>query len=203
MQVKNDGAPARRLSPLRRRNRQALLHAAQVMLTEGIAPSLTEAADRAEVSRATAYRYFSSSEQLQNEAALDAIASGIPGALARSKAETSSDVRDKVADLVMRVETMVRENEAAFRAMLRLSLDPAGGSRGARRIGWIETCLDGADIPEANRSPVTRALALLCGIETRIVLKDVCGLSDEEARETLVWAAQALVAQAMEGESSK
>jgi len=202
MQVKNDTAPARRLSPLRRRNRQALLHAAQAILDEGRTPTLTEAADRAEVSRATAYRYFSSSEQLQNEAALDAIAANIPDALAHST-KTWSDARKKVEELVMRVEAMVRENEVAFRAMLRLSLEPTGGSRGGRRIGWIEACLDGVDMPEANRPHLTRALALLCGIEARIVLKDVCGLNDEEARETLAWAAKTLVAKAMEGEGTR
>lgn len=194
MQAKKSAAGA--LSPLRRRNRQALLDAAQALLAQGRAPTLAEAADLAEISRATAYRYFSSSEQLQNEAALDAIAKAIPEGLAGGS-DGAADATRAVRDLVLRVEAMVRENEPAFRTMLRHSLEVEGGSRGARRVGWIEACLAGTDLPPAERARLVPALALLCGIEARVVLKDVCGLDDEAARETLSWAAQALLARAL------
>lgn len=38
------------------------------------------------------------------------------------------------------------------------------------------------------------ALSLLTGIETIVVLKDVCGLDAADARETTLWAAKTLLA---------
>jgi len=196
MQEKKRATSGAALSPLRRRNRLALLDAAQAMLDEGLTPTLAEVADRAEISRATAYRYFSSAEQLLNEAALDTVAKAIPDRIARIPRDGVEHAETAIRDLVAGVEEMVRENEPAFRTMLRLSLEAGEGSRGGRRIGWIDACLTGANIPEPARARLTGALALLCGIEARIVLKDVCGLDDKDARETLLFAAEALVAAA-------
>jgi hypothetical protein len=52
------------------RTRAALLQAATDLFREGRSPSMPEAADRALVSVATAYRYFSSAEDLWWEATL-------------------------------------------------------------------------------------------------------------------------------------
>jgi AcrR family transcriptional regulator len=182
--------PAAKMSPLRRRNRQALLDAAAVLMDEGIVPTIADAADRAEISRATAYRYFSSPEHLQNEAALDAIAKRID-ALPLEALEDAS-VEDAVASLIGRVHQMSLDHEVAFRTMLRLSLDPAGGSRGGRRMGWIGALLDRAGVPEDIKMRAVPALSLLCGIEAHIVLSDVCGLKPDAARNTLDWAARVL-----------
>lgn len=186
---------AAKLSPLRRRNRQALLNAAAELMQEGIVPTIADAADRAEISRATAYRYFPSPEQLQNEAALDAIAKRI-GTLA-DHTEAGSSIEDTVETLVLKIYDMVLENELAFRTMLRHSLDPNGGGRGGRRQGWIEKVLDASGVSVAVRQRAVPALAILCGIEARIVLADVCGLADDEGRKTLAWAARALASAAI------
>ncbi|WP_372421700.1 hypothetical protein [Salinarimonas chemoclinalis] len=203
MQAKKSVSAQGGLSPLRRRNRQALIDAAQAFLAEGRTPTLSEAADRAEISRATAYRYFSTSEQLQNEAALDAVAKAIPHGIqtggGRGRGERQGDGVGAVLALVDRIEAMVRVHEPAFRTMLRLSLEAETGSRAGRRVGWIDACLDGSPVPEPVRARLIPALALLCGIEARIVMKDVCGLDDEAARETILWATQALLAHAFPG----
>ena len=183
------------LSPQRRRNRQALLDAAQALMAEGRTPSVTDAADRADISRATAYRYFSSPEQLQNEAALDLIARRLEGFSA--EAATGGGVEDAAASLVRQVHEMSMENEAAFRTMLRLSLEAAPQRRGARRLGWIGVLLADTRLEPETRRRLTQALSILCGIEAQVVLKDVCGASDREARKTLQWAARALVRQAL------
>jgi hypothetical protein len=41
------------------------------------------------------------------------------------------------------------------------------------------------------------ALSLCVGIEADVTLRDVCGLSAEEARRTKLWAAQALLGAAI------
>jgi hypothetical protein len=49
--------------------------------------------------------------------------------------------------------------------------------------------------PERRR--LVAALALLTGIETSVVLEDVCGLGADEAGDVARWAARALVRQAL------
>ncbi len=58
----------------RRRTRKDLLRAAAELLREGARPTLAEVAERAMLSRATAYRYFSSIEALLAEAPIDGVA---------------------------------------------------------------------------------------------------------------------------------
>lgn len=188
--------PAAKMSPLRRRNRQALLDAAAMLMDEGIVPTIADAADRAEISRATAYRYFSSPEHLQNEAALDAIAKRI-NALPLEAAKDAS-TEDAVAYLIGQVHQMSLDHEVAFRTMLRLSLDPSGGSRGGRRMGWVGTLLDRSNLPDNVKARAIPALSILCGIEAHIVLNDVCGLKPDAARRTLDWAARAMTKAALD-----
>src|SRR4051794_31071304 len=46
------------------RTREALIRATRTFLTEGVIPTVEEAADAAEVSRTTAYRYFANQRAL-------------------------------------------------------------------------------------------------------------------------------------------
>ena len=52
----------------KRRTRRALLEAAMSLYEQGVDPTFGQVAERAMVSRATAYRYFSSVEALISEA---------------------------------------------------------------------------------------------------------------------------------------
>ena len=46
------------------RTRAALLDAARALLAEGVSPTVEQAADRAAISRTTAYRYFANQRAL-------------------------------------------------------------------------------------------------------------------------------------------
>jgi hypothetical protein len=93
-------------------------------------------------------------------------------------------------------------NEAAFRTMLRLSVEPAEQAsaaarrRAGRRLAWAALALEPlADrLEPAAQQRLVAALALLMGIETLVVLKDVCGLDEAAAEEVVRWAAQTLLA---------
>ena len=52
------------------------------------------------------------------------------------------------------------------------------------------------DLPDDQARRLIRALSLTFGIEAMVVLKDIWGLSDEEAQKTALWAAQAMIAAA-------
>ncbi|HSN54636.1 MAG TPA: TetR/AcrR family transcriptional regulator [Candidatus Sulfomarinibacteraceae bacterium] len=188
------------------RTRRALLTAARQVLEEGRTPTLADAAERALVSRATAYRYFSSQEALLEELQLDLdvpdeevlFGSEAPPASAE---ERVSLVRRELYDFVIR-------NELQYRVFLRNWLDhwlkrPAGDeveTRGARREGLIDRALE----PVAGQlgPPVLArlkiALGVMVGVESMIVLKDIYGLEREQAEEIMDWAVRTLVAAALD-----
>mgnify|MGYP005855322399 CR=1 FL=1 len=188
--------PEGRRDARRRLVRQALLRAAQELMEAGAAPTVTEAADRAGVARATAYRHFSTPEQLATEAALDLVAARASGM--RIEPGAAGDPEDAAALLVRRVLGMVIENEAAFRRMLAHAVEGAA-PRGGRRIDWIRAAFAphaAALTPQAVERLVP-ALALLTGIETLVVFCDVCGRDRDEAVAAAEATARALVRAAL------
>jgi AcrR family transcriptional regulator len=189
------------------RTRRALLAAAREMLDEGQAPTVADAAERALVSRATAYRYFPSQDALLEELRLDLdlpdgdelFAGGTqPG----SAEDRVSLVRKELYDFVMR-------NEPQYRVFLRNWLDqwlkqPEDEpieSRGARRDHLLERALEPAKMALGKEgfARLRIALGVMVGVESMIVLKDIYGLERDRAEEIMDWAVRALVAAAVTG----
>lgn len=176
----------------KQRTRQALLQAARELLGEGRQPTVPEAADRAGISRATAYRYFSRHDEMAQEAVLDAIA---------AEFERLDLAFDRQADPALRAEQvvvavlrMVLRNEQLFRTYLALSVT-GDGRRGARRVRWLREALAplASDLQGARFDQLVDALALVCGIETVVVLKDVCGRDDAAIERTARWLVRAIL----------
>jgi AcrR family transcriptional regulator len=63
-----------------------ILTAAAALISSGSRPTVTRAADAAEVSRRTAYRYFPSQEKLLTEATLNGVRPAIEEAMAAAPA---------------------------------------------------------------------------------------------------------------------
>ena len=123
------------------RTRNALIGAARELLAEGVTPNVERTADRAGISRATAFRYFS------NQRAL--LVATYPQVEERSLLGADAP-EDPIARLDAVTEELVRqilEFEPELRAHLRLSLEPAPSQpdelplRQGRAIGWIEDAL--------------------------------------------------------------
>jgi len=187
----------------KRRTRAALLQAARELLGEGLTPSLQEIADRAEISRATTYRYFSDLDLLLQEAALDGIAQQVDQLRLGSPDDAMVDVEERVARTVTRIIDMVLENEALFRVYLRgVIVGEEREPRGARRVRWLSEALGDA-LPPAIATRVVHAISLLTGIETVIVTRDVLGLDEAATRELTVWTARAILAAAMREQLEK
>jgi AcrR family transcriptional regulator len=185
----------------KRRTRAALVSAAAELLRQGLSPSVAQVADAAQVSRATAYRYFPSPEMLLAEALLQpSVDPTIERALA---AAAGQDVATHLDTLVHALQTATVAQEDAFRALLRLSLAPPlqgqrpalpASPRGGRRVRWIEEILAPVVPDDGVRARrLVAALALCMGIEALVVLRDVCGLTAAEAEQASRWAAQALL----------
>lgn len=180
------------------RTRQALLEAAKRLMASGETVTIDAVAAEAGVSRATAYRYFKSSEKLVYEAGLDSVWN----ALGLEELDLHpSDVVKRVSQLHQVMWENARSEEVPFRlylsSALRESVESEGGenSRGGRRLPLIETVLEPA---RAGMSPeaferLRDCLAFMLGADSMIPLRDICGLSYEEARSASLWAVQQLV----------
>jgi len=169
-------------------------------MKQGRTPTLEEVAEEALVSRATAYRHFSSVEALLVEASVDV---AVPEAVALFRDEPS---RDPVVRL-QRVETalhdMILANESALRTMLAhtiqrgIQADEHGQlpRRQNRRTPLIEAALEPArdQFKPGALKMLAQALALIMGPEAVIVIKDVLQLDDADARKVKRWAIRALV----------
>jgi AcrR family transcriptional regulator len=177
------------------RTRTALLDAARALLAEGVSPTVEQAADRATISRTTAYRYFANQRALLT-AVFPAIAER---SLLDADAPTNPAAR---LELVLdRFTRHVLEHEPELRAQLRLSLEPGPTEpdqlpfRKGRAIGWIEDALaplrDCLPAPELRR--LVLAIRATTGIEALVWLTDVAGLPREEATELMRISAQALL----------
>ena len=68
---------------------------------------------------------------------------------------------------------------------------------------WLEDALAPlADMPQQRRRRLQTALALTLGIDSIVVLKDVCRLNDDETLAVLRWAATALLRAGLQDDST-
>jgi AcrR family transcriptional regulator len=188
----------------RNRTRAAITEAATALLREGSPPTVAEAAERAQVSRATAYRYFPTQESLLVEIAqvgplmkpVDELVAGFPADL---------DAERRLAAMVEAAMTAMLSDEVVIRTGLRVYMDTWLAShrdgkdvavRTGRRMRYIDEALKplGGRLSESGRQRLRSALALIAGSEAITSLKDTAGLDDdEEIIATLKWAASALL----------
>src|ERR1700688_4026597 len=109
------------------RMRSLLLRAAASLVEQGKAPSVTEVADVAEVSRRTAYRYFPTQEQLLTEVSLERLRPQVETALhAALKRRSPAEILDAAVAAMQRIAV---ENDALLRTIVRLSLDKRLGGQ--------------------------------------------------------------------------
>lgn len=184
----------------RARMKRHMLDAAMRLMQGGTIPSVSDVAEAAEVSRATAYRYFPS-QAAMIQAAVDEALGPILG-WTSDCADAGERVRDLLSFSLPRMETY----EATHRAALLLALDQwtrrQAGTLGAEapvvrgnRKGLLREAIAPLR-PELSRQAfdkVAQSLSLIFGVEAMIILKDIWKLDGDEARRVVLWAAQALV----------
>ena len=185
------------------RTRAALIAAARELLTEGVTPTVEQAAARAAISRSTAYRYFPNRRDL-----LTAV---YPEMEARSLLDDDApaDPSARLDFVLERYSRHLLEHEHALRAQLRLSLEPGAVQstrlpfRQGRAIGWIEDALAPLNgrMSAADLRRLVLAIRTTVGIEALVWLTDVAGLSREEASELMRSSAHSLLRDACQDES--
>ena len=188
----------------RRRTRAALVEAAVEAVRRGKTPTIEEAAETAGLSRATAYRYFTSQQGLLLEATLDVI-SDIPD----PRLVDEGPVESRVDAVVRALIRMPFEHEPVLRTFLMLSMEQWLRThqnsredypvRKGRRLPWLDRALAPLrSLSAAQKRRLRAALSMLCGVEAMIVAQDVCRLSKREAEAASRWAAQAILRAALD-----
>lgn len=186
----------------RLRTRKELLAAAALLIKDGRKPTLAEVADAALVSRATAYRYFSSVELLLAEVGLDQHIPAVEDVFAR---DASRDAVERVWKADQAINKATFENHLTARltlvALLQQSIEKAGGEsdttpvRQNRRASMIAAAL--APVRDQFRRSefenLCAALALFIGIESMVVFKDVLRMDDAKAEKVRRWGIRALI----------
>lgn len=185
------------------RTRQAIVRAAGTLLARGQKPTLDEIAAEAQVSRATAYRYFPGLDALLSEAAVDAL---VPAPDDLLGGNAPGDPFERLALVDEAFDKACRTSEVPLRLMLARILERSAGRnpdepplRQNRRVPLLKKALAPLE-PRLGRPRLARlvqALAMVMGTEGFIALSDVVGLDEDEAREVRRWAIDALVAAAL------
>jgi AcrR family transcriptional regulator len=184
----------------RARMRKIMLDAAMRLMQGGLIPSVSDVAQAAQVSRATAYRYFPSQSAL--------IQAAVDEALGPILAWTSdsADAQNRITELVTFAYPRMESYEATLKAALRLALDQwarrhaglfgdeAPMVRG-HRIGLLNSAVSPlkSKLTPAGFERVTQSLSLVFGTEAFVVLKDIWGLDRKRAEEVALWTCHALI----------
>ena len=186
----------------KRRTREALVAAAREMVAAGETPTVERVAEVTDISRATAYRYFS------NQQLLLVAAHPETGATTMLPADPPADAATRL-DLVLEAFTnMILDTETQQRTMLRLSLEPDPAKRAelplrqGRAIAWIEEALEPlrGKLPDAELHRIVLAIRSVTGIEALVWLIDVGGLTRREAAALMRRSGQAILRQALQAD---
>ena len=184
----------------KQRTRNALIAAARELVAAGKTPTVEETAAAADISRTTAYRYFPNQRSLIVAAHPETEASSLlPPNAPDDPAERFEAVIDAFTQLVA-------DTEPQQRTMLRLSLEPHAAAhdttllRKGRAIGWIEEALRPlrGQLSDKELRRLVLAVRSATGIEARVWLTDIAGLSGQEASRLIRWSARALYRSALE-----
>ncbi|MEO8945605.1 MAG: TetR/AcrR family transcriptional regulator [Gemmatimonadaceae bacterium] len=185
----------------RERTRRDLLASARQLLAAGKVTTVADAADNANVSRTTAYRYFTSQEALLSEAAVEPLIDEI-AAIVRD-VDPALDAVQRVDEIFRIATPLVLARQAQLQTMLRITLgrslrENLTGNAPLQSVRWI-LAWDAALEPLRERvTPplyvlMTRSLSALLGIETILALKDACDGDDARTAAATRFAARSMV----------
>jgi AcrR family transcriptional regulator len=181
-----------------RRTRRALLAAADELFAEGRVPTVADVAERADVARATAYRYFPTQEALLLETPF--LGDSNPLRTLVDDVAAIADPAERIAEATRRAAAWTLGREPQFRAVLRASLDPERATvRPARRRRYIAALLAPLELPAPAREQLTAELTLLLGIDPIVSLRDNGDVAPERIPDVLAQTARTLVAAALGG----
>jgi len=171
---------------------------------------MPEAADRALVSVATAYRYFSTAEELWWEASKTIAFQGPMAEAEQRVEEAGNDPRARVEALTRSIGFYMLDNQMPYRQMTRAALEqwfrqievPDSEQvpiREGRRNEQIRNAISPLrdELPQKDIDRIAHALALVISSEAVIALCDAVGLDVPAAKKSLLDAGRWLLSGAL------
>ncbi|MEM6162349.1 TetR/AcrR family transcriptional regulator [Erwinia sp. P6884] len=200
-----DSAGVTTLTATRARTRRLLIETAMKMFDSGAFPSITEVAQEAQLSRATAYRYFPTQSALVSAIVTETLSP------IKSWRPSREEVGDRIDELLSFAFPRMLEHEGTLRAALHLSLTQWAQSQATDRPGK-EKLVRGnrkallqhvveplnKELPPEMVQRVIQSLSLVYGSEIFLVMKDIWGCDNEQLQDIGKWIAKAIVRQARE-----
>ncbi|CNF62749.1 TetR family transcriptional regulator [Yersinia bercovieri] len=200
-QDKQDSAPPS-LTTIKARTRRLLIDTAMSMYEQGAFPSITEVANAAQLSRATAYRYFPTQSALVSamvDESLGPILAWQP---------TQPDAGQRIAELLSFAYPRMLQHEGVLRAALHLSLQQWADNRSnpnnkeklvrGNRKRLLKLAVEPLEekLAPAALQRVIHAFSLIYGSEVFMVLKDIWHLNDADIQDVTQWMGRAILLQA-------
>ena len=168
----------------------------------GSVVSVAEVAAAAGVSRATAYRYFPTHATLINAIVAESL-----GPVRRFESKASEGPK-RIQDLFEKTFVRLTEFEPQLRAALQVALDHWAREKSGvlteerfRRGNRRDILARAAEplretLGRQTYDRMLKALSLVYGIETYVVLKDIWGASNRDVHNVAMWVAQAIMEKA-------
>lgn len=205
-QRESESAGMSGLTSTRARTRRLLIETAMRLFDSGAFPSITEVAHEAQLSRATAYRYFPTQSAL-----VSAIVSETVSPI-KNWQPSMPDTNGRINELFSFAFPRMLRHEGTLRAALHLSLTQWAQSQSEHGFPVKERLVRGnrkailtqvlqplsEELPPVLMERVIRSMSLVYGSEIFLVMKDIWGCGNDELEDIGKWIAKAIVRQARE-----
>jgi len=193
------------LTATRARTRRLLIETAMKLFDGGAFPSITEVAQEAQLSRATAYRYFPTQSALVSAIVAETLSP------IKSWRPSREEVSDRIEELLSFAFPRMLEHEGTLRAALHLSLTQWAQSRSSdgpereklvrgNRKALLQHVVEplNDELPPEIVDRVIKSLSLVYGSEIFLVMKDIWGCDNDQLQDIGKWIAKAIMRQARE-----
>lgn len=190
-------------SSVKQKNYERLINLALNEYEKGNTLTITELAEKSNLSRATAYRYFPTQSEL-----VSAIVERSLGPILQWHSD-QQDPEKKICDFLAFAFPQMLKHEGALRAALQVSLQQWAEERFTQKKnkdklirGNRKEILNNILLPLKNELPeglyctVIYAISIIYGSEIFVVLKDIWHLDDEKITSLSQWMAKAIINQA-------
>ncbi len=184
----------------RARMRKTLLNTAMAMMAEGHTPSISDLAQEAEVSRATAYRYFPTQSDL-----IAAVVDESLGPIL-SWQPSSADPAERIDELMLYAYPRLEQFEVQLRAAIQISLKQSAEERASKhknkhpfvrgnRVEFLKRAVAPLkdEVGDETFLKAVRALSMIYGTEVFLVLKDIWRLELDEIIDIVRWTAEGII----------
>lgn len=194
------------LTSTRARTRRLLIDTAMQLFDGGAFPSISEVAQSAQLSRATAYRYFPTQSAL--------VAALVSETLSpiNNWQPVKQEATARIDELLTFAFPRMLQHEGTLRAALHLSLTQWAQSQAQDVVPIKERLVRGNrkqllqkvvepladELPPDLMQRVLQSLSLVYGSEIFLVMKDIWGCDNQELQDVAKWMAKAIVRQARE-----